>query len=39
MGTTSYDITQYQPLLYAAPSFDRMVADLGAFFDTYGRAG
>jgi phenylalanine-4-hydroxylase len=37
MGTTEYDITRYQPVLYAAPSFDRMVADLGEFFDTYHR--
>jgi phenylalanine-4-hydroxylase len=33
MATTDYDITVYQPLLFAAPSFDAMVADLGAFFD------
>lgn len=32
MGTTDYDITQYQPVLYAAPSFDFMVRELGAFF-------
>ncbi|WP_229023018.1 phenylalanine 4-monooxygenase [Actinomarinicola tropica] len=35
MGTTSYDITQYQPLLFAAPSTDRMVDELGAFFDEF----
>jgi phenylalanine-4-hydroxylase len=35
MGHTSYDITQYQPLLFAAPSFDVMVDELTAFFDSY----
>jgi phenylalanine-4-hydroxylase len=29
MGTTTYDITTYQPVLYAAPSFDEMVDRLG----------
>jgi phenylalanine-4-hydroxylase len=37
MGTLDYDITQYQPVLFAAPSFDRMVADLTAFFHAFGR--
>ena len=37
MGTLDYDITQYQPVLFAAESFDRMVEDLTAFFDGYGR--
>jgi phenylalanine-4-hydroxylase len=37
MGTTSYDITRYQPVLFAASSFDQLVGDLGAFFDAYGR--
>lgn len=32
MGTLDYDITRYQPVLFAAASFDRMVDDLGAFF-------
>ena len=32
MATTDYDITVYQPLLFAAPSFDLMVADLSAHF-------
>jgi phenylalanine-4-hydroxylase len=32
MATTEYDITVYQPVLFAAPSFDDMVADLGAYF-------
>ena len=35
MGRTEYDITQYQPVLFAAESFDRMVADLTRFFDGY----
>lgn len=35
MGTLEYDITRYQPVLFAAESFDRMVDDLGAFFDGY----
>ncbi len=35
MGTTSYDITQYQPVLFAAESVDEMIADLTAFFDSY----
>ena len=35
MGTTTYDITTYQPVLYAAPSFDEMVDRLGDFFETY----
>ena len=37
MGTLDYDITQYQPVLFAAESFDRMVHDLTAFFDGFGR--
>jgi phenylalanine-4-hydroxylase len=36
MGTLDYDITRYQPVLFAAESFDRMVGDLGAFFAGYG---
>jgi phenylalanine-4-hydroxylase len=36
MGSLDYDITRYQPVLFAAESFDRMVADLGDFFATYG---
>lgn len=35
MGTTAYDITQYQPLLFAAPSTDQLVDELGAFFDDF----
>jgi phenylalanine-4-hydroxylase len=35
MGTLEYDITRYQPILFAAESFERMVEDLTAFFSTY----
>ena len=35
MGTTDYDITHYQPLLFLAPSFEEMVERLGTFFDGY----
>ena len=35
MGRRDYDITHYQPVLFAAASFDRMVDDLAAFFDSY----
>jgi phenylalanine-4-hydroxylase len=35
MGTAEYDITHYQPVLYAAPSFDRLVDDLMSFYSTY----
>jgi hypothetical protein len=35
MATTDYDITVYQPLLFAAPSFDRMVDELTAHFESY----
>ena len=37
MSTLDYDITHYQPILYAAASFDRMVDDLLAYFDSVGR--
>jgi phenylalanine-4-hydroxylase len=37
MGTLDYDITRYQPVLFAAESFDRMVDDLTAFFAGLGR--
>jgi phenylalanine-4-hydroxylase len=36
MGRLDYDITVYQPVLFAASSFDAMVDDLGRFFDTFG---
>lgn len=35
MGTTDYDITTYQPLLFAAPSFPEMVDRLGEFFTSF----
>jgi phenylalanine-4-hydroxylase len=35
MGTLDYDITRYQPVLFAAASFERMVDDLGTFFAGY----
>jgi phenylalanine-4-hydroxylase len=35
MGTTAYDITQYQPLLFSVASTDQLVDELGAFFATY----
>jgi phenylalanine-4-hydroxylase len=38
MGTLDYDITHYQPVLFAAASFDAMVTDLTAFFSSVGRS-
>jgi phenylalanine-4-hydroxylase len=35
MGTLDYDITRYQPVLFAARSFASMVDELGSFFDGY----
>jgi phenylalanine-4-hydroxylase len=32
MSTLAYDITRYQPVLFAAASFDDMVSDLGHYF-------
>ena len=37
MATLDYDITHYQPVLFAATSFDRMVDDLSAYFASVGR--
>lgn len=37
MGTLEYDITRYQPVLFAASSFDAMVADLTEYFASVGR--
>lgn len=34
MGTLDYDITHYQPVLFAAESFDWMVEHLTAFFES-----
>jgi phenylalanine-4-hydroxylase len=35
MGVLDYDITQYQPVLFAASSFDQVVSELGTFFDGF----
>ncbi len=35
MGTLDYDITHYQPVLYASSSYGEMVEHLGHFFRTY----
>ena len=35
MGTQDYDITQYQPVLFAAESIDQMVAALTDFFTNF----
>ncbi len=35
MGTTDYDITRYQPVLFAADGFEQVLDELGAFFDDY----
>jgi phenylalanine-4-hydroxylase len=35
MGSMTYDITQYQPVLFGASSFDVAVAALSAFFRDY----
>ena len=35
MGTQEYDITRYQPVLYAARSFSHAVEALGAFLESY----
>lgn len=34
MSTLDYDITHYQPVLFAAESFRSMVTDLGAYFES-----
>jgi phenylalanine-4-hydroxylase len=33
MGVRDYDITRYQPLLFAAESIDQVIEEVGAFFD------
>src|SRR3954447_15951631 len=38
MGTTEYDITKYQPLLFAARSESDLFRDLGDFFKSYDEA-
>lgn len=35
MARQDYDITHYQPVLFAAASFDQMLTDLHAFFSSY----
>jgi phenylalanine-4-hydroxylase len=35
MGTLDYDITRYQPVLFAARSLTQAVDDLGTFFETF----
>lgn len=35
MGTTAYDITAYQPVLFEAASFEHMAEALAEFFGTY----
>jgi phenylalanine-4-hydroxylase len=32
MGTIEYDITRYQPVLYAAESMEHLVEAVGGFF-------
>jgi phenylalanine-4-hydroxylase len=38
MGKQEYDITRYQPVLFAGSSFERMFRDLGDFFRGYDEA-
>jgi phenylalanine-4-hydroxylase len=38
MGTTDYDITTYQPLIFAAATDADLVTDLSAFFTSYDEA-
>jgi len=35
MGTSEYDITAYQPVLYGAPSTAALVDDLGSFLEAF----
>jgi phenylalanine-4-hydroxylase len=35
MGAMSYDITRFQPVLFAADSLDEVITVLGSFFDQY----
>ena len=35
MGTTQYDITRYQPVLYAAPSFEALCGALEDFYSAF----
>jgi phenylalanine-4-hydroxylase len=36
MGTLEYDITRYQPILFAGESMEQLLADLTEFFTDYG---
>jgi phenylalanine-4-hydroxylase len=38
MATMGYDITHYQPVLFAAPSFEFVANELGDFFRSFGDA-
>ena len=35
MGTQDYDITRYQPILFAVESIERLHHELGTFFAGY----
>ena len=35
MGTLDYDITRYQPVLFAAESFEQVIQELSDFFGSY----
>jgi phenylalanine-4-hydroxylase len=35
MGNQDYDITRYQPILFAAESIDHVIEEVGSFFDLY----
>ncbi len=35
MGSTEYDITHYQPILYSSSSFEQLVEDLTRFYGTF----
>jgi phenylalanine-4-hydroxylase len=35
MGTIDYDITHYQPVLFAAESMPHMVDEVGSFFAAF----
>lgn len=39
MGRRTYDITQYQPVLYEATSLDALLGDLTDFFERFARLG
>jgi phenylalanine-4-hydroxylase len=35
MGRTDYDITRYQPVLFAADGIEQVAEELGAWFATF----